>query len=58
MRRYNAKTCSFPVLLNEGEKLFSVKGIYSSKETYVTVNKKKNKKKQKKKKKESVINFS
>ena len=45
MRRYNAKTYSFPVLLNEGEKLFSVKGIYSSKETYVTVNKKQNKKK-------------
>ena len=47
MRRYNAKTCSFPVLLNKGVKLFSVKGIYSSKKIYVTVNKKKKKEKKK-----------
>ena len=35
--RYSVKTCNFPILLIEGEKLFYVKGIYSSKATYVTL---------------------
>ena len=37
--RYNAKTCNFPVLLNEGENCFLSKGIYSFKATNVRVKK-------------------
>ena len=36
--RYNA-ACNFPVLLNKREKYFMLKGIYSSKGTYVRVKK-------------------